>query len=129
MRKQNSWTALNSVAMAEKVGLGYLHFECFVLPTKFIHPTYFGANQISKAAPAPLHNILKPTHILTLETILTHQRYFHGDPPASPSVVEAIQEFFRTWKFSETDFGLEEGAPRVGLAFLPLDPPAPMHKG
>jgi len=123
MRQQNSWSPLNSVAMAEKVGLGYLHFECFVVPSKFIHPTYFGASQVSKAHPAPLENILKATHILTLETVLAHQRYFHGDPLATPAVTDAIQAFLKTWKYSETDFGLGKDAARAGITFMPLPPP------
>jgi hypothetical protein len=93
-----------------------------VLRSKFIHPTYFGARQASKPTPAPLINILKATRILTLETVLTHQRYFHADPLASPFVIEAIKEFLKVWKFSESDFGLGEDAARAGVAFFPLDP-------
>ena len=78
---------------------------------------------MSKAQPAPLENILKATHILTLETVLTHQRYFHGDPLATPAVTEAIQAFLKTWKYSERDFGPGQDAARAGIAFMPLGPP------
>ena len=120
-RKQASWTPRSSVELAEKTGLAHLHFEGFVLPSKFIHPTYFGAHQVSRDSPAPLVNILKTTHALTLETALVHQQYFEGDPLAAATVVEAIQDFLRVWKFAETDFGLGKNAGSAGLQFLPLD--------
>jgi hypothetical protein len=120
-RKQNSWTPYSSVELAEKTGLAYLHFEGFVLPTKFIHPTYFGASQVSRDSPAPLANILKTTHILTLETVLAHGRYFQNDPLASPAVIEAIRDFLGVWKFAETAFGLGENATRAGLIFIPFN--------
>ena len=116
---RQTWTTLDSQSMAKKVGLGYLHFECFKLPSKFIHPTYFGADQVSKDQAAPIDNILKSTHILTLETVLTHQRYFHSDPIASTDVIDVIRDFLNTWKFSKTDFGLAEHAQRAGLVFVP----------
>jgi len=120
-RKQTTWTPRSSLELAEKTGLGHLHFEGFVLPSKFIHPTYFGTHVISRGSPAPLPNMLKATHILTLETALVHQRYFKGDPLASPTVADAVQEFFRVWKYADTDFGLGENAVRVGMQFKPLD--------
>jgi hypothetical protein len=123
--KQTSWTPRSSVELAEKTGLAHLHFEAFLMPSKFIHPTYWGAHQVSKASPAPLLNLLKITHTLTLETALVHQRYFEGDPLASPAVKEAIQDFLHVWTFSDTDFGLGQDATRAGLAFMPLDPPSP----
>jgi len=120
MRKQTSWTPRSSLELAQKTGLEHLHFEAFVLPTKFIHPTYFGTHQLSGDKSAPLLNTLKATHVLTLETALAHQRYFKGDPLASPMVADAVREFFRVWKYADTDFGLGEHAVRVGLQFMPL---------
>jgi hypothetical protein len=120
-RKQRSWTPRSSLELAEKTGLAHLHFEGFVLPTKLIHPTHFGTQLISRGSPAPLPNILKATHTLTLETALVHQRYFKGDPLASPAVADAVQEFFRVWKYADTDFGLGRNGVRVGIHFRPHD--------
>ncbi len=115
------WTPRSSVELAEKTGLAHMHFDGFVLPSKFIHPTCFGARQVSRDSPAPMLNILKTTHTLTLETALVHQQYFKGDPLAAPTVAEAVQDFLRVWKFAETDFGLGENAARAGLEFMPLE--------
>jgi hypothetical protein len=120
LRKQTSWTSRSSLELAQKTGLDHLHFEAFVLPSKYIHPTYFGTRNLSQiTTTVPLYNTLKATHILTLETALAHQRYFEGDPLASTLVADAIPEFFRVWTFSETDFGLGEDAVRAGLKFMP----------
>jgi hypothetical protein len=120
MRKQTSWTPRSSLELAQKVGLEHLHFEAFVLPSKFIHPTYFGAHQLSRESPAPLRNTLKAAHTLAVETILVHQRFFKDDPLASPLAVEAVQGFCRAWTFADTDFGLGEHAGRAGLTFVAL---------
>ncbi|MGC9971691.1 MAG: DUF5677 domain-containing protein [Bryobacteraceae bacterium] len=120
MRKQTSWTPRSSLELAQKTGLEYLHFEAFVLPSKYIHPTYFGTRHLSRESPTPMHNTLKATHALAVETILVHQRFFKNDPLASPLALEAVQGFFRVWKYADTDFGLGEHAARVGLQFVPL---------
>jgi hypothetical protein len=67
-----------------------------------------------------MHNTLKATHVLAVETILVHQRFFKGDPLASPLAVEAVQGFCRVWKYADTHFGLGEHAARVGLRVVPL---------
>lgn len=113
MRKQTNWTPRSSQELANKVGLEYLHFEAFVLPSKFIHPTYFGTRQVSKEGPTPLPNILKATHVLAVETLLTHQRFFKGDPLASSLVEEAVRGFFHVWKYADSDFGLGKDSDRV----------------
>src|SRR5205085_2264909 len=105
MRKQTNWTPRSSQELAKKAGLEYLHFEAFLLPSKFIHPTYFGTRQVSKDGPTPLPNILKATHALAVETLLTHQRFFKGDPLASSLVKEAVRGFFHVWKYADSDFG------------------------
>ncbi len=114
MRKQTNWTPRSSQELAKKVGLEHLHFEAFLLPSKFIHPTYFGTRQLSKQGPTPLPNILKATHTLAVETLLTHQRFFKGDPLASPLVQEAVRGFFRVWKYADSDFGLGKDSERAG---------------
>lgn len=121
-RKQTTWTPHSSQELSSRTGLGHLHFEAFVIPSKFIHPTYFGTRQLSRNHPAPVPNTLKATHVLTLETVLTHQRYFKHDPLASPIVIEAVQDFLHEWKFADTDFGLGADAQRAGLGFGRLAP-------
>ncbi|MCX6599260.1 MAG: DUF5677 domain-containing protein [Acidobacteria bacterium] len=106
MRKQMSWTPRSSQELAKKVGLEHLHFEAFLLPSKFIHPTYFGTRQISRESPTGLRNILKATHTLAVETVLTHQRHFRGSPLASSLAREVAVGFFRVWKYADSDFGL-----------------------
>ena len=121
MRKQTNWTPRSSQELAKKVGLEHLHFEAFLLPSKFIHPTYFGTRLVSKEGPAPLPNILKATHALAVETLLTHQRFFKGDPLASSLVREAVLGFFRVWKYADSDFGLGKDSERVRLKYVPRD--------
>jgi hypothetical protein len=113
--RPTSWTPRSSIELAETTGLGHLHFEAFVFPSKFIHPTYFGVRQISLGMSAPLTNIIKITHALTLETALVHQRYFKKDALASPTITRGIQDFLHIWKFADTDFGLGEQAREAGL--------------
>lgn len=117
-RKPVSWTPRSSVELAQKTGLGRLHFEAFVMPSKHIHPTYFGICEVlrSKEEP-PVCNILKAVHVLTLEVVLSHLRYFRKDPLAAPIATDAIRDFLKVWTFSETDFGLGADAARAGLAF------------
>jgi hypothetical protein len=38
-------------------------------------------------------------------------------------VIDAIREFLRAWKYSDTDFGLGPDAKRAGLVFMPLERP------
>jgi hypothetical protein len=61
--------------LAQKTGLEYLHFEAFELPSKFIHPTYFGTHRLSRESPGPRHNTLKATHALAIEMILAPQPF------------------------------------------------------
>jgi len=96
--KQSSWTPRASAELAEKTGLAHLRLEAFLMPSKLIHPTYWGARKVSRGSSAPLLNILKITHTLTVEPALLHQRYFKGDPLASEAVIGAIQDFFSLWK-------------------------------
>jgi hypothetical protein len=117
--KPLGWTPRSSLELAQKTGLDHLHFEAFVIPSKHIHPTYYGTTHEVRQSKeeAPLLNILKAMHVLTLEVVLTHLRYFRGDPLAVPVATQAIQEFLKVWLFSETDFGLGTDAVRAGLGF------------
>lgn len=105
LRKQTSWTPKSSKELADLTGLAYMHFEGFVLPSKYIHPTYFGSRGTSSDA-TPMNNTLKRTHALALETIITHQRYFHPRGPISEAVHELVRDFFSIWGYSETNFDL-----------------------
>jgi hypothetical protein len=121
LRKQTNWTPRSTLELAQKVGLEHLHFDAFLLPSKYIHPSYFGTRDQLGMSEAPLYNILKATHTLTVETVLTHQRHYKSDPLISPIVIESIQGFFRVWKFSETDFGFGDDAQRAGIVFRQFD--------
>ena len=55
---------------------------------------------------APMYNIIKAAHCLALESILTHKNYFTGDSSPSEEAATSVREFFEIWKYSETDFGL-----------------------
>jgi GNAT superfamily N-acetyltransferase len=105
LRKQTSWAPKSSKELADLTGLAYMHFEAFVMPSKYIHPTYFGSRGTSSDI-TPMNNTLKHTHALALETIITHQRYFHPREPISEVVLELVRDFFSVWKYSETNFDL-----------------------
>jgi hypothetical protein len=70
LRKQTSWTPKSSKELADRTGLAYMHFEAFVMPSKYIHPTYFGTRGIFSDV-TPMNNTLKHTHELALETVIT----------------------------------------------------------
>jgi hypothetical protein len=77
-QKQLNWTPKSSKELAELTGLDYMHFEAFVMPSKYIHPTCFGTRASSRDV-APLNNTLKHTHALAIETILAHGRRDCGE--------------------------------------------------
>ena len=74
-----SWTPKSSKELAQLTDLDYMYFEAFVMPSKFIHPTYLGTHMTSVEM-TPMYNTIKHTHALTIETILAHY-YFHGVDP------------------------------------------------
>ncbi|MGA7561529.1 MAG: DUF5677 domain-containing protein [Terriglobales bacterium] len=113
LRKQTTWTPQSARDLAKRVGLDYMFFDAFELPSKFIHPTYWGTHEAAKRA--PMHNTLKHAHELLLEIILVHHRYFHGQTQISQSVEDVIQNFFSIWKYAETDFGLPDRLRRIAL--------------
>lgn len=120
MRKRTTWTPLSMQDMAKKARLDYLFLEAYLIPSKYIHTTHFGARSQAGDRMTPMYNIIKASHSIALESILTHQRYFHGKPIGSEEIASVVQDFFQIWKFSETDFGLEaESAEWPGLIKLP----------
>jgi hypothetical protein len=106
LRKQTTWTPHSAQTLASKVKMDYMFFEAYIMPSKFIHPTFFGTRNLAKEGPTPIHNTLKSTHCLIVETVLAHQRYFHGNALASELASETVAGFFSVWKYAETDFGL-----------------------
>jgi hypothetical protein len=120
LRKRTTWTHLSMQDMAKRVKLDYLFLETYLMASKYIHATYFGARSQAGDRMTPMYNIIKASHSLALEAILTHQRYFHGKPIGAEEIASVVQEFFQVWKFSDTDFGLEaESAEWSGLIKLP----------
>jgi hypothetical protein len=104
MRKQTSWTPLSAKDLAKRVAMDYMFFDAFELPSKIIHPTYWGTRQAFTSP--PMYNTLKHAHEVLLETILVHQRYFRPSEEISEEVEEVVKDFFEVWKYAETDFGL-----------------------
>jgi|ERR1035437_1599275 hypothetical protein len=113
LRKQTTWTPQSARDLSKRVGMDYMFFDAFELPSKFIHPTYWGTHEA--ASSAPMYNTLKHAHELLLEIILVHHRYFHEGEQISQSVEDVIQNFFSVWKYSETDFGLPDRLGRIVL--------------
>jgi len=110
LRKQTTWTPHSVQTLAGKVKLDYMFFEAYAMPSKFIHPTFFGTRNLSQEVPPPMYSTLKNTHCLVVETVLAHQRYFHGDAFPSELASEIIGEFLSVWKYADTDFGLPRPA-------------------
>jgi hypothetical protein len=106
MRKQTTWTPRSPKDLAARTGMQYMFFDAFELPSKFIHPTYWGTRQVISSP--PMYNTLKHAHEILLETILVHPRYFCPAEPISPSVLGVVEDFFVIWKYAETDFGLPD---------------------
>jgi len=110
LRKQTAWTPHSVQTLAGKVKLDYMFFEAYAMPSKYIHPTFFGIRNLSQEMPPPMYNTLKNTHCLVVETVLAHQRYFHGDALPSELASETIEGFMSIWKYADTDFDLAKPA-------------------
>lgn len=106
LRKQTTWTPLSARDLAKRTGMDYMFFHAFELASKFIHPTFWGTQQITRGA--DVYNTLKNTHELLLHTVLTHYKYFCDGKALPEQVLAVINDFFSIWKFAETDFGFPE---------------------
>jgi hypothetical protein len=115
LRKQTSWTTLSSKDMAGKVGMGHMHLHSFLIPSKLIHPTFWGTMSRFDGN-SPMYNTLNCAHQLLVETILVHRRHFIGAKDVTPMMVATIREFLRFWVFAETSFDgvLTRGQERDG---------------
>ena len=97
------WSSLNSKDMADRVNLGHLYLHAFLIPSKLIHPTYWGL-RAAVSESSPMLNTLKCTHELMLQMTLIHMRHF-VPTSVTPLVADAIGDFLSIWVFSETSFG------------------------
>jgi hypothetical protein len=106
LRKQTTWTPLSARDLAKRTGMEHMFFHAYELASKFIHPTFWGTNQITRGA--DVYNTLKNTHELLLHTMLVHHKYFRDGQRLPEQMVGVIEDFFSIWKFAETDFGFPE---------------------
>lgn len=98
-----SWTPLNTKAMAESVDMGHLYLNCFIFPSKLMHPTVWGTRQRIKDD-NPMYNTLNCLHQLLIELILIHRRYFASKYRITPLGEVAIRDFLKIWTVSQTSF-------------------------
>lgn len=94
MKGQRSWTPLDTETMAKMVGLGHQYLFCFLMPTLFLHTTYFGATRTPDRLGPLLPAILEATHQLLIVAITVHHSRF--DKGRSPSGLTA--EVFAEWR-------------------------------
>jgi hypothetical protein len=89
--------------MAESVGMGHLYLNCFIFPSKLMHPTVWGTRARIKDD-NPMYNTLNCLHQLLIELILIHRRYFASKYHVTPLGVAAIRDFLKVWTVSQTSF-------------------------
>jgi hypothetical protein len=104
LRKQTSWSTLSSNAMSTRVDMGHMHLHAFVIPSKLIHPTYWGMREVVSDN-SPMLNTLKCMHELIVQLVLIHRRHFVGAKALTPIMKEAVTDFLKIWTFAETSFG------------------------
>jgi hypothetical protein len=114
-QKPTSWTTLNTKDMAARVGLDHLYLHGYLMPSKLMHPTYWGIHERVKHTD-PMYNTLHCMHYLMVETILVHRRHFIGRQFLTPIMGNAIIDFLEIWVFSDTSFdgALTRGEERDG---------------
>jgi hypothetical protein len=102
-RKPTSWTKLNTKDMAETVGMGHLYLNCYIFPSKLMHPTIWGTrNRIRDEN--PMYNTLNCLHEMLVELILIHRRHFASKYRVTPLGVAAIGDLLKVWTVSKTSF-------------------------
>ena len=102
-QRPTSWTTLNTKDMAESVGMGHLYLNCYIFPSKLMHPTVWGTRaRIERDN--PIYNTLNCLHELLIELILIHRRYFASNYRITPLGVAAIRDFLKVWTVSQTSF-------------------------
>lgn len=121
-QKPTAWTLLNTKDMAARVGLDHLYLNSYLMPSKLMHPTFWGTRDRIQSD-KPLYNTLNCLHHLMIETILIHRRHFIWRQVITPIMGNAIVDFLNVWVFSETSFdgiltrGEERKGKRVYYAF------------
>jgi hypothetical protein len=98
-----SWTTLNTKDMAERVGMGHLYLNCYIFPSKLMHPTVWGTRARIRDN-NPMYNTLNCLHQLLIELILIHRRYFASEYRVTPLGLVAIRDFLKVWIVSQTSF-------------------------
>jgi hypothetical protein len=98
-----SWATLNTKDMAENVDMGHLYLNCFIFPSKLMHPTLWGTNNRVREN-NPMYNTLSCFHELLVEVILIHRRYFASKYRVTPIGVAAIRDFLKMWTVCNTSF-------------------------
>jgi len=107
--KYLGWTALNSKDMADRIDMGHLHLHAFLMPSKLIHPSYWGLRDVVSSS-SPMINTLKCAHELVVQMLLVHRRhfapeYFSEPRSCTPMIAGAIHDFLSVWVYSGTSFG------------------------
>ncbi len=59
--RMTSWTPRSMLELSTKTGLDYMYFTAWVLPTKLIHPSFYGLEQVILGT-APVYNTLYNVH-------------------------------------------------------------------
>jgi hypothetical protein len=95
-----SWTPKSLEEISRITKLDYMYFSAWVLPTKLIHPTFFGLDTLIE--PPPMFDTLRSCHSLLVETFAAYERHFH--PRDEALVSSVVDDFFRIWVISPTDF-------------------------
>ena len=114
-QKPSAWTTLNTKDMATRVGLGHLYLNSYLIPSKLMHPTFWGTSKRFKHD-NQMYNTLNCLHYLMVETILVHRRHFKGKQFVTPIMGNAVIDFLSVWIFSDTSFDgvLTRGEERKG---------------
>lgn len=102
-QRPTSWTTLNTKDMAENIGMGHLYLNCYIFPSKLMHPTLWGTNNRIRED-NPMYNTLNCLHELLVELILIHRRYFASKYRVTPMGVAAIRDFLKVWTVSKSSF-------------------------
>jgi hypothetical protein len=112
--KYLGWSSLNSKDMADRVNLGHMHLHAFLMPSKLIHPSYWGLREtVSKSS--PMYNTMNCVHELMVQLVLIHRRHFVRPTRVTPLMDAVVRDFLRVWVYSQTSFGglLTEYAPKA----------------
>jgi len=103
LRKQTSWTKLSVKDMAARTGLGHMHLHAFLMPSKLIHPTFWGTREAVSNSP-PMYNTLNCVHELIVQLILLHRRHFVRGRRITPMMNAVVKDFLSVWVFAQTSF-------------------------